>query len=210
MAADTSTAADPVVQVIQTLPGVIWAGLAAAAFFLLLPQIRALATKADQFEAFGLKVSLKALQAAGAEKQVAVPLAGLEGGPLRERLKKEAKRLQDAEVLWVDDRPSGNHNEAQALFALGAKVVFAGSTAEAEGLVQARPKRFDLILSDWGRPEGAQAGPDWLSALRGRGDTTPFLFYVGQVRQVPAGAQGLSTRPDELFELILDALKHRG
>ncbi|GGJ00568.1 DNA-binding transcriptional response regulator [Neoroseomonas lacus] len=210
MAADPPTAGQIAVQIMQASAGIIWSLLAAGAFVTLLPQIRGLFGKADQFEAFGIKVSLKALAAAGAEKQVAIPLAGPEGSPLRDRLAKEGKRLNGAEILWVDDRPSGNHNEAQALMALGAHLTFAASTAEAEELLRARPCRFDLVLSDWARPESPAAGPALLAILSGLESDTPFIFYVGQPRDLPPGAQGLATRPDQLLELILDALKDRG
>ena len=197
-------------QIMQAAAGIVWSLLAVGAFIALFPQIRSLFGKADQvdnFEAFGIKVSLKALQAAGAERQVLIPLAGRQGSALQTRLAAEGSRLKGKQILWVDDVPSGNHHEAEALFALGAHLVFAASTAEADRLLNARPHRFDLILSDWARADDHDAGPALLKALRRRGDKTPFIFYAGQERDPPAGADGLAVRPDRLLDLILDALK---
>jgi CheY-like chemotaxis protein len=199
------------IALIEALPGVMWAGLAVAAFVVLLPQIRAVVSRADQFEAFGVNVSLNALAAVEEAKQPAIMAdTSAAGAAARAELRKHGGRLKDANILWVDDRPSNNAGEAEIFTALGAHVVFAASTDEAEQLLTARPRRFDLILSDWGRAGNENAGLEHLQMLRERGDATPMVFYTGRERDLPPGAQGLTTRPDRLVELVLDALKHRG
>lgn len=35
---------------------------------------------------------------------------------------------------------------------------------------------YDLIISDWARPEGEDAGPDFLKALRADSNCTPVVF----------------------------------
>lgn len=68
---------------------------------------------------------------------------------------------------------------------------------------------YGLILSDWNMPE--MTGIDFLRALRGRGDTTPFCFVTSegseQMRELAdqAGALGLIAKPftAEAFSDIL-------
>ena len=116
-------------------------------------------------------------------------------------------------VLWVDDNPNNNIYERQALEALGLRFVLALSTEEA--LDQIKRQRFDVIISDMGRPPDARAGYTLLDKLRSSGDRTPFIIYassrsaehVAEARQ--RGAVGCTNRPDELFEMVLSAIGHR-
>lgn len=66
--------------------------------------------------------------------------------------------------------------------------------------------RVDLIVSDVGRDDGSPGGLALLEGLRG---ARPVILYVGRVdreRGVPAGAFGITDRPDELLNLLMDAL----
>lgn len=197
-------------ELLKALPALIWTVVAVVILWQMRPELRSLFGRLDSFEGFGLKMSLKALAAAVEEKKVIAPESAGDVATVKARLAKEAQRLAGAVILWVDDRPSGNRNEADMLSALGARFIFAASTAEANDLLASRPERFDLILSDWSRPEGKDAGPDFLRDLRQRGVRTPMIFYVGTKRDLPVGAQGLTTRPGELAALVLDSLKFRG
>jgi two-component system, chemotaxis family, chemotaxis protein CheY len=57
----------------------------------------------------------------------------------------------------------------------------------------------DLVLSDWNMPE--MNGIDFLKALRGSGDTTPFCFVTSEgsdemrEQAAAAGALGLIAKP---------------
>ena len=120
------------------------------------------------------------------------------------------RRAERATVLWVDDRPENNVYERRSLEALGVTFALAKSTDEALQMV-ARQK-FDVIISDMGRPPDAQAGYTLLDKLRQGGNTTPYIIYAGsrdphhRVEARRHGALDCTNRPDELFEYVLFAL----
>jgi CheY-like chemotaxis protein len=121
------------------------------------------------------------------------------------------RRVGRSTVLWVDDRPSNNVHERQALEALGISFVIATSTDEA--LEKLKARSFDAIISDMGRPPDPQAGYTLLDKLRASGDRTPFIIYAGsrapehRAEARRRGSIGCTNRPDELFEMVLSALQ---
>ncbi len=123
------------------------------------------------------------------------------------------RRARGAIGLWVDDRPDNNRLERQSFETLGMSFVLATSTEEA--LREAARRRFDVIISDMGRPPDARAGYTLLRQLRERGDTTPYVIYAGsnaaahQEEARRAGALGATNRASELFALVLSALDGR-
>ena len=123
--------------------------------------------------------------------------------------------FEGAEILWVDDRPSNNRNEARMLRSFGALITFAATTEEAlralrTGAEQHQP--FDIILSDIGRDLPAPdrtAGLTMLPRQREAGFHQPVIYYIGRPHPeggVPAGAFGVTNRPDQLLQLVIDAL----
>ncbi len=123
------------------------------------------------------------------------------------------RRAQGATALWVDDRPDNNRLERQSFETLGMSFVLATSTEEA--LRETARRKFDVIISDMGRPPDSRAGYTLLRALRERGDTTPYVIYAGsnaaahQEEARRAGALGATNRASELFVLVLSALDGR-
>jgi CheY-like chemotaxis protein len=117
---------------------------------------------------------------------------------------------QTRQVLWVDDRPANNVFETQAFEKLGFNVTSALSTADA--LDKVGKRKYDLIISDMGRPEGARAGFDLLSRLREQKVTVPFIIYSSantpetRAEAIRLGAFGSTNRPDDLLHLAADAL----
>lgn len=113
-------------------------------------------------------------------------------------------------VLWVDDKPTNNVYERQAFEAMGLKFTLALSTQQALDILS--KERFAAVISDLGRPEGAEAGFDLLKTMRDRGDKTPFFVYAGQnaVKKrhvaLALGAQGSTYEPQELFDMVTGAL----
>lgn len=110
----------------------------------------------------------------------------------------------------MDDKPSNNEHERQALEAVGVSFVLATSTDEA--LEKLKRQSFDAIISDMARPPDPQAGYTLLDKLRASGDRTPFVIYAGsrspehRAEARRRGAVGCTNRPDELFEMVLSAL----
>ena len=121
--------------------------------------------------------------------------------------------IEGSRVLWVDDRPSNNRYERQALEALGVRVAIATSTEEA--LEQVERQAFDLIISDMGRPPDARAGYTLLDELRRRGNRIPLVIYAGSrarkhVEEARAhGALGATNSAHDLLVIVTRALAQR-
>lgn len=114
-------------------------------------------------------------------------------------------------LLWVDDRPSNNSYERATMAALGMTFDLSADTADA--LERIRRTRYDLIISDMGRPSGQTAGYRLLETLRAAGNTTPFIIYAASAdpehfdEAVRRGAEGSTNRPDVLIEFVTAALR---
>jgi PleD family two-component response regulator len=126
----------------------------------------------------------------------------------------EVTATRVAQILWVDDRPQNNVRERAAMLAIGMRVALAQSTDEA--LEALKANRFDVVISDMGRPPDPEAGYTLLTTMRERGDMTPFVIYAGsravahkQLAQ-ERGALGTTNRPQELLDLVLRAVEARG
>ena len=123
---------------------------------------------------------------------------------------KLARRLAETTVLWVDDEPDNNLYERRALEALGVRVVTSLSTTDA--LKRFANHRFDVVISDMGRQEDSRAGYVLLDALQKDGVTVPFVIYAGsstveqRIMARNRGAFGSTDDPQELFQLVIDAL----
>jgi CheY-like chemotaxis protein len=115
-----------------------------------------------------------------------------------------------SQILWVDDRPNNNVLERRSLEALG--VQFTISTSTEDAITRTQQQRFDIIISDMGRPPDPKAGYTLLDRLRASGNQTPFIIYAGsrasehQIEAKSHGAIGCINRADELFNMVLAAL----
>lgn len=113
-------------------------------------------------------------------------------------------------ILWVDDRPSNNYYEREALEQMGIEFGIARSTDEA--IEKLSVSHYDLIISDMGRPPDSRAGYTLLDKLRGAENNIPFVIYAGsrapehQQESVEHGAVGCTNRADELFILVSKGL----
>ncbi|ENO91039.1 response regulator receiver protein [Thauera sp. 28] len=124
-------------------------------------------------------------------------------------------------VLWVDDKPEGNRHEVAALAKLQIETVAAHSTEEALARLDADDEGFDLVISDWSRPEALEgmpsAGLKLLRALALRPRRPPVIFYHGEFDDtrraarrdtlLRAGAFGEAVLPGELLALVRTALQ---
>ncbi|GHD02890.1 response regulator [Pseudorhodoferax aquiterrae] len=78
-------------------------------------------------------------------------------------------------VLWVDDIPRNNSYLIAALQDRGVEVDTALSTDE--GLARFAAQRYDVVVTDMGRPEGRTAGIDLVRRLRALGTQVPLYIY---------------------------------
>jgi CheY-like chemotaxis protein len=127
--------------------------------------------------------------------------------PALHRLRAQWSLVEGARILWVDDHPESPRHEREMFEGLGAVVTMVRSTAEAAEVLDGA--RFDLIISDIRRGGDAKAGLRAIKPLRELGGGVPLVLYVGSTdpgRAVPAGAFGITSDPEELLHLVLDAL----
>lgn len=135
-----------------------------------------------------------------------------------------ARALIDAtdqkRILWVDDQPDNNRLETAALAKLQVEVVAVTSTKDALARLASDPEPFDLVLSDWQRPElhldTLSAGIHLLRQLRQHNLTIPVVFYHGgadgrersarRKQALSEGALGEAIMPDELLGLVISAI----
>lgn len=124
-------------------------------------------------------------------------------------------------ILWIDDSPASNRFETAALTKLQVEVVEATSTEAALARIASDQEPFDLVLSDWHRPEpiagSPSAGIRLLRELRARHLTIPVVFYHGSSDErernarrklaILEGAFGEAVMPDELLALVISALR---
>jgi len=122
-------------------------------------------------------------------------------------------RLAEATVLWVDDNPSNNIYERQALEALGIRFTLSLDTTDA--LEKLRSNKYDVVISDMGRGSERLAGYTLLDEKQKLNDITPVIFYTNRVsadmKQAARskGAVGQASGPQELFSLVLEVIQRK-
>jgi CheY-like chemotaxis protein len=84
--------------------------------------------------------------------------------------------------------------------------------SELASLLEIQRAHYDLVISDMARQSSDRAGYDLLSRLRQTGSSVPFVIYSGtnlpehRLEAIKSGAQGSTSDPRELFELVLSNL----
>lgn len=198
------------VQILQTLPSFLWIALAFLVVAWFRPQI---ATRLESLSSIklpgGTEAQFNAAVANAAEtKNIAIP--SMAQARLARRAAANATVFHGARVLWIDDNPNGIAAEKQALQALGVHVDVAQTNQDAIRLLGLRSQ--DLLISDISREGDPGAGLKFLSELRSMQHPEPVIFYIGHVdpeRGTPAHAFGITDRPDELLDYVMDVLVRR-
>jgi CheY-like chemotaxis protein len=118
-------------------------------------------------------------------------------------------------VLWVDDYPERNSTEREVLKDLGMVVTDVEDTAPALETLQGGG--IDLVISDLERHGDPGAGYTLLEAVQKLmlpdNKRPPVIIYSGNdssehdAKVKALGGYGSTTRPDELFKLVRDALR---
>lgn len=204
------------------LPAIIWALLAGYLIWLLRGSLATSLARLTSLEVFGVKVAVSPAQALNAAVEMArkhkdwlVDVPEADRQRALDRAQRERTLLEGAEILWVDDRPSNNRNEARMFRGFGAMLTFACTTAEAIGALELGSEQiqpFHLILSDMSRDipqEDPEAGLKMIPLIRKAKQFQPIILYVGRLRPdaaLPPGVFGITNRPDQLLHLVLDAL----
>jgi hypothetical protein len=135
------------------------------------------------------------------------PLTGRQAFRTIAAIERAGDLLSCARLLWVDDNPKGNVREIRFLRRLCVQIDLADSNDEAERMLH--PQVYDVVVSDMARGSDYDAGEKLTDIVRKLPVPPELVYYVIKPRLTPKGAVGLTTRPDELFLLIVEALRRR-
>ncbi|QCK88198.1 hypothetical protein E8L99_21775 [Phreatobacter aquaticus] len=188
-------------------PHLLWVSVAIGLVAVIGPaRIRYAFSQAKKLSFGGFELQLKSeLEQAAASKNIAMDNFNL--GTLERRLDRLRELFVTAHILWIDDNPAGNLSEMRILRSFGATIEIARSDESARTSLQR--SIFDLVLSDMSRDGNPRAGALFLPEVKNSLFSPPIIFYVGNRSCSPDGAFGMTTRPDELLHLILDALERK-
>lgn len=210
-----------IVDYMSATPSLILAAAVFYAVVLLRHSLPALVGRLSGVEAFGVKLALSGGAAMAAAIQMAqkhprwhVEISQDDRDKALARAEKSRALIEGAEILWVDDKPSNNRNEARMLRSFGALITFAATTDEAIEVLTAMPpqRRFDLVISDISRDLPTlmpDAGVTMLKSFVAKRIRVSVIFYVGvcdPTKPTPGHAAGITNRPDQLLHLVIDEL----
>lgn len=134
---------------------------------------------------------------------------------LQQKLKREVENgrtdvLRDKRILWLHREPRHDRLESLAFQICGASVRWCFTVDEATNLLKQRKDTFDVIISHMGEHEDAftlnqnvpkeYAGVPFVVYTRRASDST-FQLRAGELK-----IERYTNLPDELFELVVDAL----
>lgn len=190
-----------------------------------LDKLEALLARTSKFKVAGLEVELgrqgaEQLKSALYEGKLRstvlkdVTMTPEEVETVMQRAIARSELLEQRKILWIDDRPANNIHEIAAFAKVGLEVTPAPGDREAKRMLKNRDHGFCLVLSDMERYGVSDAGKRFLNSyLRPEHPDLPVIFYITKIdrdRGAPAGAFGVTNRPDELLHLVLDALERNG
>ena len=186
-------------------PHLIWAIVIVTVILMIGPKRLATAfLHARKISFGGLEIDLKGDISEAVEAKGVDVSSQLEGQVAR-RAQRSAALTTGARLLWIDENPDNNTIEIHLFKRLGLIIDLA--TTDADATKRLAEHVYDVVLSSWTRTGDEDAGKKFISTVRAAMLKPPIIFYVGKVREVPIDAFGLTVRPDELLNLVLDALE---
>ena len=129
-------------------------------------------------------------------------------GTVAERAARSGDVIRGRLVVWIDDHPEWTRTERLVMQGFGLFVEPVRTTDEARDVMTKGigGRSVDLVISDIHVDNGSSRLADAVQI--GADSSVPVIFYVADARGgVPPGAFGLTTRPDELWHLVIDALE---
>jgi CheY-like chemotaxis protein len=205
------------IELIKIIPGILWFMLALITVIIFYKPIRyEVLPRIAGFKAMGVEFSFvkksitKAIELAEKSEKWHVIIPEEDRKRVLKRVETHLDIFENAEILWVDDKPDNNSNEQKMFHELKVHVEIATSSSAAHALLT--NNTYDLILSDIERNNDKTAGLKFLDEYKKKSERVPFIFYVGTLdteRPIPLGAFGITHRPDELLHLVLDVLERK-
>lgn len=233
---DATATGSLLIELLGALPPFLWFGLLVILLLRYRAQIASLFRRLTAFKGMGVEVEFAeasindavadrarfltetAIQPgmkADAAHRIEVPKQDLKRAIARVRASLEL--LEGKRILWVDDIPLNNRNELRMFRSLGIASDAVISTQDAIERLERDETQFDLIISDMSRDGDNKAGLELIADYgtlvtqqnRAPDDRLPLIFYIGNYNPTvgtPAGAFGITNRPDQLLHLVIDAL----
>jgi len=124
------------------------------------------------------------------------------------RAHRNSESLQGAKILWVDDVPSNNFQEADLLRKMGASTSWATSNDDA--LQFLKGTKPDVVISDIARGNDIEAGLKLPVLIQEHFPSLSLIFYTGYVDRrlgTPPYAFAITNHPDELLNYVMDVLE---
>lgn len=200
-----------VATLIKATPAILQTILIAIIFALLYRPIRRdLLPRLRGVQVFGLQLTFLQEELKRVAEKSGRAVSTEQTDQVARRAFRSASILQGAKLLWVDDRPSGNNFERRFLNSVGILVDIAQSSEEAFRFLRMNPGEYNIIISDMERYGDNEAGMKFLRALHVKEEEIPVIFYVltfSREHGAPAMSFGMTNRPDELMNLIMDSLE---
>lgn len=193
-------------EAVRIIPGILWIVFAAAVVAIfyrpiryeLLPRLSTLKLPG------GIELTLKERIDDAAQRQ-RVTVSEDDKGRIVRRLERLAPLLRAARILWVDDAPENNINEASILAAFGAMIDTARSTSEANEKL--KRSHYDLVISDIQREGLTDAGVRFVRERRGVPWTILYAGDYDPAQGTPPFAFAITNRPHQLLHYVLDVLE---
>ena len=117
-------------------------------------------------------------------------------------------------VLWVDDHPSNNRYERNALKRIGIRVEQTISSCDALHELTMGQRPYDAVITDMGRGDRTTAGYELIRLMRATGQPQPVIVYSARFKKgngydeaVAKGALGATGSPEALFRSITQAIE---
>jgi CheY-like chemotaxis protein len=194
--------------IIEIAPQLLWVGIAIAFLVAIGPAgLRAALARVSKLSLAGLEIELASkVEEAFVRKKLTASLGDRQR--IARRLDRSSALFNGARLLWIDDNPQDNSVEFEILRELGTIIDLA--TTDAMARDQITRAVYDVLLTDMTRGHDHAAGKNLITELEKAQLKPPIIFYVRASRHTkPEKAFGLTTRPDELFHLITDALERQ-
>ena len=207
-----------IIELLKALPPILWFLFILVFFALFYRQIRdELFPKISGIKALGVEFSFvessidAAIELGQKSPQWQIKVPEKDKSSALQRAKRNLPIFDNVRILWVDDHPANNRNERRMFWQLKTWVDIATDSSTAMDMLDR--DIYDLIISDIARDDKADKnGLDFLNMVHKKGIETPCIFYVGLMepgKGVPEHAFGITTRPDQLLNLAIDALERK-
>lgn len=171
----------------------------------------------EKISAFGVDLQFAERQATAAyAKQGLGPPSQADKASIRDAVRFLAPLAAQSRILWVDNHPGGNTLERSTFLSWEVDVQAARTTDEGLRELKDPAQHFDLVISDWRRPNDSEDAPAGLQLLKRMRDLRlqqPVIFYHGPVPTAElvsrrrdaseAGAVGATGSPGELVRWTL-------